>query len=281
MNEGATAMTCPVCFDPLTAGAKVSKCPRNHTFDRAREGYLNLLLADQKGSNDPGDDRGSVAARRDFLTSGHYDFLSAAINQAILYGDSSPETVADIGCGEGYFLSRLSPMVPMSGRYGLDISKSAMRLASRTFRECQWAVANIARRLHLADDSCDVLLSNMAPRNADEFGRILKPDGRLIVVIPGSEHLIQLTDHLMALPSDQTGKADAVTEAMAHAFRLTSSEMIQHTFDANQATVQRLVTMTPLRWKSQKLAMDSLMELKNLRITASFQLLQFAREGST
>jgi hypothetical protein len=81
VNEVTTALTCPVCHKPLTVGPTVANCAKSHTFDRAREGYFNLLLANQKGSNNPGDDRDSVTARREFLAEGHYNFLAETIDR--------------------------------------------------------------------------------------------------------------------------------------------------------------------------------------------------------
>lgn len=46
--------------------------PAGHRFDRARQGYLNLLPVQHKNSRDPGDNLAMVEARRDFLNAGHY-----------------------------------------------------------------------------------------------------------------------------------------------------------------------------------------------------------------
>lgn len=271
-----THLTCPVCFDPLVIGPSVASCAKSHTFDRAREGYLNLLLANQKGSSDPGDDRESVTARREFLATGHYDFLAAGLSKSVVRQDKEPKVVIDSGCGEGFYLNHIAHHILASDTYGLDISRFAMRLASRSYGNCTWAVANIARRLPISSGCCDVLLSVMAPRNASEFERILRPDGLLLVVIPGDGHLRELADKLMAEPSDQSEKADALIQSLTPTFTLQNTEPLSARFTADQQTIQRLVTMTPLRWKSQKRALSGLASLESLDITASFTLMTFS-----
>ena len=63
---------CPTCGAALTLGARQWSCPKGHSFDVARQGYVNLLPVTQKRSLHPGDTREQVAARRAFLEAGFY-----------------------------------------------------------------------------------------------------------------------------------------------------------------------------------------------------------------
>ncbi|MEV4655288.1 putative RNA methyltransferase [Micromonospora sp. NPDC049301] len=76
-------LRCPVCGEPLaeaTAGtARALRCPRRHSFDIARQGYVNLLAGRAPHA---GDSAEMVAARADFLAAGHYDVISAALAAA-------------------------------------------------------------------------------------------------------------------------------------------------------------------------------------------------------
>src|SRR5690554_7060145 len=47
-------------------------CPNRHSFDIARQGYVNLLPVQQKRSRHPGDSKAMVVARSRFLNSGIY-----------------------------------------------------------------------------------------------------------------------------------------------------------------------------------------------------------------
>ena len=37
-------LTCPICSAPLDIADNGVACPAGHRFDRARQGYLNLLI---------------------------------------------------------------------------------------------------------------------------------------------------------------------------------------------------------------------------------------------
>jgi hypothetical protein len=116
----------------------------------------------------------------------------------------------------------------------------------------------------------------MAPRNTDEFQRAMKERGRLLVVIPGDRHLGQLTDHLMSEPSDQSSKPGELTQSLSSSFDLISTESIQHDFQADRDTILKIVTMTPLRWKSSRKSLESLKQVDSMHITAAFRVLQYA-----
>ena len=60
---------CPNCRKPLLEEEKRWICPEGHSFDKAREGYVNLLF---RHGGTHGDNREMVLARRKFLDSGHY-----------------------------------------------------------------------------------------------------------------------------------------------------------------------------------------------------------------
>lgn len=132
---------CPVCNHLLSKEENTFKCENNHTFDLAKEGYLNLLLNAKKTS---GDSKEMMAARRDFLAKGYYEKLSDRVNQRLNNLSSTNQTIVDIGCGEGYYLSRFQKeMAPESTKlYGMDISKLGIRMAAKKNTTIQWLVAN-------------------------------------------------------------------------------------------------------------------------------------------
>ncbi|WP_367400096.1 putative RNA methyltransferase, partial [uncultured Allobaculum sp.] len=78
-------MNCPICHQPLHKENRTWKCPNNHAFDQARQGYVNLCRK-QKVT---GDNEAMSAARTRFLESGAYDFLREAINAVHLSFTSS------------------------------------------------------------------------------------------------------------------------------------------------------------------------------------------------
>ncbi len=113
-------LTCPICSAPLSTADNGVVCPANHRFDRARQGYLNLLPVQHKNSRDPGDNQAMVEARRDFLNAGHY--APVARRLAELAAERSPARWLDIGCGEGYYTAQIAEALPHADGYALDIS---------------------------------------------------------------------------------------------------------------------------------------------------------------
>ena len=63
-------LICPVCGAPLSMVDKTAACEKNHRFDIAREGYVNLLRSSKSGDK-IGDDKLAARSRRDFLNKGY------------------------------------------------------------------------------------------------------------------------------------------------------------------------------------------------------------------
>ena len=100
---------CPLCAAPLTRGDHAYTCPGGHSFDLAAAGYVHLLPANRKHSQNPGDDKAMVAARSDFLDRGYYAPLRDALCKLALRsaGDRPAPALLDSGCGEGYYTTAL------------------------------------------------------------------------------------------------------------------------------------------------------------------------------
>ena len=124
---------CPICSSPLRRGERAYTCPKGHSYDIAREGYVHLLPANQKHSKAPGDDKAMVAARNRFLSAGHYGPLELALRYT-----GEQVTLVDSGCGEGYYTAGVVSALGQDGRTveaaGVDISKFALRHAARRSR---------------------------------------------------------------------------------------------------------------------------------------------------
>lgn len=96
---------CPVCAEALQREERRYICPAGHSFDRAKEGYCNLLPVNRKHSKDPGDDKGMAAARERFLSKGYYEPLRRELCRLAVDRTGDAPTVLDAGCGEGYYTS--------------------------------------------------------------------------------------------------------------------------------------------------------------------------------
>ncbi|MCQ2385623.1 MAG: methyltransferase type 11, partial [Clostridia bacterium] len=61
---------------PLTKNEKTYCCPSAHSYDIARQGYVNLLT---QGAGQHGDNKEMVVARNRFLCNGFYENLGKSL----------------------------------------------------------------------------------------------------------------------------------------------------------------------------------------------------------
>jgi 23S rRNA (guanine745-N1)-methyltransferase len=248
-------LRCPVCGEPLaeaTAGtARALRCPRRHSFDVARQGYVNLLAGRAPHG---GDSAEMVAARADFLAAGHYNPIAAALAgtaRETLTGSRQPAypLVVDAGAGTGWYLAAVLAALPDAVGLALDVSKPALRRAARAHERATAALADTWQRLPLADHSAAVLLNVFAPRNGAEFHRVLDPAGALLVVTPAAEHLAELVDALDLLRVDPA-KADRVAGSLGAHFTEESAAVHRSGLSLTRTEVATLVGMGPSAWHS-------------------------------
>jgi 23S rRNA (guanine745-N1)-methyltransferase len=164
-------------------------CPRGHSFDVARSGYINLLQPQDRRSSQPGDTTEAVAARRRLHDRGVTQPLLHAIEQVM--AASPGDIVLDAGCGDGFYLGTLARTTGFDA-HGVDIAIRAVDAAAKRYPECEWVVANADRFMPYADRSFSKVLSITARMNASEFRRVLRDGGHLLVAIPSPEDLIEL-----------------------------------------------------------------------------------------
>ncbi|MEE8392014.1 MAG: methyltransferase domain-containing protein [Anaerolineae bacterium] len=284
-------LICPVCEAHLVQVDNTLKCSQAHSFDVAREGYVNLLLAGRKRPKVMGDTRDMLRARRDFLDRGFYGPLSDAINARVCthltspsHDDASfPICIADVGCGEGYYLSRLKRhldhQLGRGVRYlGMDISKEAARMAAKRHAEIRFIVANVNRKVLFSNNSVQVVTNIFAPRNTVEFGRVIAQDGLLLIVIPGPRHLENLRSELNLLSlSIEPDKQRHVIEQFAGAFRKVGEHTVAYEMHLTGKDLLDLVQMTPNYWHSSSETWDNVKAIESVQTEAHFIILEFHR----
>ena len=195
-------------------------CDAGHHFDKPKGGFWNLLQPQDKKSLNPGDSEDAVLARHRWLQRGH----AAGLIQTLLpwTSDSSISRAMDLGCGEGTFGPALFGDSKAS-YCGVDLSKRAIRLAAKRWSDGTWVLANADRFLPAADQSVDCVLSLFGRRPATDIARVLKPDGRCIVAVPGEEDLIQLREQVQ-----QTGRRRSRWEVVVEELEAAGLTFQQH-----------------------------------------------------
>lgn len=251
-------LQCPVCRTPLLNSADGYQCSNNHTFDAAREGYVNVLLSHKKKSKEPGDSKEMIRSRRRFLDLGLYDRISDGINEAA--ADHLPEpgseldcNILDAGCGEGFYLKRLKdflaqrPGTPVPNEYyGVDISKFAIRQATQRDRTMNWFVASIVD-LPFAQASLDMVLNVFSPADFPEFSRVLRETGGLLIVSPGPRHLNGLRE--IIYPNAREHAPSTISEEAKGLFSLSAETRINYQLELkSREAIMDLLAMTPYFW---------------------------------
>jgi 23S rRNA (guanine745-N1)-methyltransferase len=286
----ASILLCPVCKESLHANDsnKSLSCVNNHSFDRARQGYLNLLLAHKKNSKNPGDSQEMVIARQAFLNSDFYRPISDSLNQIIIEAAlklEQPIQVLDIGCGEGYYSQRmhnsLSDHQIKHNLFGLDISKDAViaaakRAKAETLKEdvpntntSEWLVAS-AIDIPLQAHSIDIatcLFTRLMPKS---YHKVIKEDGFFICVNTGEKHLIELREKLY---EEITKTEFDPVKNMGDDFELVDHQQVSYQNTLNsQQQIQDLLLMTPHNWRTKADKKEALASLEELTVTIDAQI---------
>ena len=255
-------LICPICGSPLSKADRQWQCENHHSFDIARQGYVNLLPVQQKRSLQPGDTREQVLSRREFLEGGFYaPIVEALCSLATEAGCSGP--ILDAGCGEGYYSTRLAESLG-TDLIGLDISKEAVRCAAAKYKGPLWMCASAAH-LPAADRSIGLLTSLFAVTLPEEFRRVLKEDGAFIQVLAAEDHLLGLKS--IIYPELHHKEKNSVPTLPG--FRLEKSLPVRFTFTVEGQQVQNLLSMTPHVYRISKAGADRLRQTFTLTDTAS------------
>lgn len=267
-------LRCPLCDRPLSLRAGSLQCALRHTFDIARQGYVDLTT----GPLPHGDTPAMVAARETFLATGAYDFLAAALLAA---GGGHPGLVVDVGGGTGYHLARVLDAEPNSIGMVVDASKPALRRAARAHPRAAAVRADAWQPLPVADGAAAVLLDVFAPRHGAEFRRILAPDGLLLVATPTPHHLAELralaSGGIRLLQVDPE-KPDRVTAALAPWFRPLDESTHTRALSLPHPLVHALVSMGPSAAHTDPAALARAVATlpDPLTVTASIRLASYA-----
>ena len=263
---------CPLCREGLILGESGRSwgCENNHHFDRAREGYVNLLPANQKSSSDPGDNAEMIAARRRIHTAEIYRPLADAI-QALAKEVGTLKRILDLGCGEGYYSDALQQINPEAQVCAVDISKPAIRLAAKNYRAVNFAVASTFA-LPVPSCSQDLLLRVFAPSDDGEIQRVLREKGAYLEVTPAAGHLWALREALYDMP-----KAHADARSEIQGMELCRSSTVEFDVELGQPLLRDLVAMTPFTHRGHREKRERLLQRDTLTVQMAFSLNLFQK----
>jgi 23S rRNA (guanine745-N1)-methyltransferase len=264
---------CPVCNDPLSlhVTGKSYTCQQQHSFDLAKEGYLNLLPVQFKHSKEPGDNKAMMTARRQFLEAGFYEPMAKAVAMMIYVVQSQQPTLSllDLGCGEGYYSRKIAEYCNRNEQLvlqGIDIAKFAVAAAAKKQTGTQFVVGS-CNRLPYPNESFDMVLRIFAPSDDQELQRVLKSNGHLVTVTPGPRHLWQLKEFIYS-----EVKAHAEESIAPLGFDRLTTQRISYKISPDAKQRAALLQMTPFSWHANEETQLALNNTEELNIETDFML---------
>ncbi len=268
-------IACPLDELAMTYGDKQISCPNGHSFDIARQGYINLLPVQHKRSKHPGDSAEMVSARTDFLNSGAYAPIADGLNAIVLgvmsANNDQKQCLLDAGCGEGYYLEQLlhaiehAPGQQSIELIGLDISKPAIVAAARRSRQITWLIASNRHPPALAG-SVDIILCLFGFPVYESFRKLLKPTGHIILVESAPEHLVELRN--VIYPAVNKAPPPDLTNAMAAGFVLCRETTLSYTRTLEKnAQIMNLLMMTPHYFRASYEGKQAASQLNRIAVT--------------
>lgn len=266
-----TQLLCPIDQKELRQDGNTWRCQNKHCFDVAKQGYVNLLPVQNKKSLDPGDSKEMIAARRDFLNSGVYQPIAVALAKTLasLCKEHEQLSILDAGCGEGYYLNAVCEQLLLNDveltATGLDISKWAVRSCKIRNPKLNGLVAS-NRQIPLPDHSQDIVLCTFGFPVFEEFKRILKPGGHIVMADPGPEHLIELRSQIYETVR-RNPPAD-ISAALIDDWQLSDSINVQFTTPPLSAEqFEQLLVMTPHLYRASREGRERAAKLQNMPVS--------------
>ena len=261
---------CPVCGEKLIESAKSVSCCNAHLFDKAKKGYVNLLLG--RDASLHGDSKEMALARYTVMEKGFYAPLKEEILTLLKEELRHPAVIADCGCGECYYTCAVSEAFAGAEMLATDISKDVLAVAKRRNPAFLRAVASTFS-LPIASGSCDAALNIFSPFAQAEYTRILKPGGVLLRVIPLEKHLWELKTAVYENPY-----LNAPKDMQTDAFTLVREQVCAYRKTLTGEELKALFDMTPYAIKTAKEDVKKLDNITSLDVCFSFKILLYRKE---
>jgi len=246
-------LRCPLCHQPLLQNPQGLACTNRHQFDRAKEGYFNLLPVQNKHSREPGDAKEQLQARRQFLQAGFFDPLKTQLQELL---PVTGEILLDIGCGEGYFTAGFSEVLPQAQIYGIDIAKAGVRLAAKAAKDKSGLTYCVSSNFDLpfSDESIDVITRVYAPSKDSELWRVIKPGGALVIVAPSENHLFGLRSRIYKEVRPHP------KQVAPQGFGVVGHHRLEVSLQVSEREMREaLLAMTPFAWRLSPELRDSIL----------------------
>ena len=265
---------CPKCQEKLNIENGSAKCKNGHSYDRAKGGYYNLLLAQKGGVH--GDNKEMVLARRAFLSAGYYAPLARYVAMQAMEYTPVNGAVLDAGAGEGYYTDFIEcALYERDGKSDVsafDISKDAVREIGKKNSRISLAVAG-SYHMPVADETIDTVINTFSPLALEETRRVLKVGGHFIMAIPGENHLFGLKQAIYETPYK-----NVVADTALEGFELIEDEPLTYKIclDSKDA-VRDLFMMTPYAYRTRPQDREKILARDCLETEVDFRVFVYKK----
>lgn len=241
LQQNEHIFACPICSDNIKINdAGKMFCVNNHSFDIAKQGYVNLMTKPVASMYS----KELFESRQQIITSGLYDEVQREI-ALLLRGQQ--QIILDTGCGEGSHLVRICEQLSSSVGVGIDLSKEGIIAAAKHYANKIWCVGDLANS-PFQPGSFTTILNFLSPANYDEFKRLLVQGGKVIKVVPQSNYLQQLRLQAFANSDKETYSNAQTVQRFKESFSKVDIIRVTYTKPIEKNLVPKLLEMTPMGW---------------------------------
>ena len=263
-------LRCPHCAASIKIDAGVAKCDAGHSFDIARQGYVNFLTNQTFIKN--ADSAAMVEARQKMHARPFFQNLAQQIAHVCegLCRDISVPVIIEPGGGTGFYAHAATQVVGSAVAVSFDISVHAAKVCARQSNRIAAVVADVWQPWPIGEDSADIVLSVFSPRNFAETERVLNSGGALIVVAPEDHHLVELRSRFNAL-NIQHDKSETISALLGN-FTKMEQFVHQSTELLDGSAMYETLLSGPNGHHLQIKDMDAILQSKPLDVTHSVSI---------
>ncbi|MCL2766359.1 MAG: methyltransferase domain-containing protein [Peptococcaceae bacterium] len=269
---------CPVCGQKMAEeDLKRLFCPNGHSFDLSKDGYVNLLSRQVT----TGYDKKMFTARRLVCADGFYNPLLNIIKRYIIkyvtVENNADMLILDVGCGEGSLLAGVVAGLSEENNtaaqgVGIDIAKEGIRMAAKYHSGIIWSVANLAD-MPFTDGRFPVVLNILSPANYTEFNRIMKRNGLLVKVLPGTHYLEELREALYHGTTRQYYSNKETAWLFEDNFSLSDARQVKYKIKITPENLEHIFNMTPLVWGASPESVERLRLFELTEVTVDLTIM--------
>ncbi|WP_368653722.1 putative RNA methyltransferase [Ornithinibacillus sp. 4-3] len=264
-------LRCPICEEQVqVVELRSLQCANNHSFDFAKQGYINMLMRSVKTPYD----KALFASRQEVIRETNlYTKLHASVADILKTHLTKEITILDAGCGEGSHLEQIMKKSDLNNMLGIgiDIAKEGVLRAAKHYHHAIWLVGDLANA-PLANQSCNAIINILSPANYQEFKRILSEEGIVVKVIPGKNYFRELREALYA-DDKQTYSNEDTVELFENQFQLIEHMHVQTTESISEQELEHLINMSPLAWNIEEGEKDQLRKHGIDQLTIDLEIL--------